>query len=202
MKFAFSILIILSSQNLYSQKKFQIIYQNDDYYTSIIADKNGTVIKKLDSAVYGLNYRPGTMGYFSIFSIKGERGWTAIDINGNKLFEVLNTEIGTPSPDDLIENKIRILDNEDKIGFANNRGVIIIKPQFEQASSFHNGKAIIAEKCKNIPWNEHPNESDCHHYTTKCEKHGYINTKGEVLLFGEYTFEEIATKIKWKNDFE
>lgn len=198
MKYVFTIAIILTYQSLFSQKKFKIIYQNNDYYTSIIADKNGNVIKKLDSAVYGLNYQPDTIGYFSIFSIKGEQGWTAIDIDENRLFEVLNTEIGTLSPDDLIENKIRIVDQEGKIGFANNRGKIIIKPQFEQATSFHNGKAIIAEQCQNIPWTENPDEGDCHHHSTECKRHGYINRKGEILQFGEYTFEEIASKIKWK----
>ena len=183
-----------------AQKKFQIIYQNGDYHTAYIADKNGKVIKKLDDS-FGLNYQPGTLGYFSIFLMKGESGWTAVDINGKKLFHVLNTEIGTPSPDDIIEKKIRIVGENDKIGFADEKGRVIIKPQFEEVSSFYHGKAIIGEKCKRIPWDEHPKKEGCQHFSIQCENHGYINAKGEILELGKYTFEEIANKINWKYDY-
>ena len=76
------------------------------------------------------------------------------------LFEVYNqgNEI---NPDYLVENKIRIVDENQKIGFANEKGQIIIKPQFEMVTSFHNGKAIIAESCEKIPWKKHTEESDC-----------------------------------------
>ncbi|KIA89434.1 WG repeat-containing protein [Kaistella jeonii] len=198
MKRVISILLLLTFQYLFSQQKFKIIYQNEDYFTSIIADQDGNIIKKLDPSIYGLNYQPETLGYFSIFSIKDEEGWTAIDINENRLFKVLNTEDGTPSPDDLFENKIRIVDHEDKIGFANDKGKIIIKPQFEQVSTFYKGKAIIGKKCKKIPWLEHATDRDCQHYSTQCEKYGFINKKGKVIMFGRFTFEEIAKKINWK----
>ncbi|MCW3161706.1 WG repeat-containing protein [Chryseobacterium oryctis] len=182
-----------------SQKKFQIIYLNDNYRISYIADRNRNVIKKLDSS-YSLNYQPETLGYFSIFSIQGEEGWTAIDINEKKLFKVYNTEIGTPSPDDIIENRIRIVDSKDKIGFGDKKGNIVIQPQFEMASSFHNGKAMIAEKCEKIPWETlQKNHGDCEHYSIVCKKHGYINKKGEILKFGDYTFEQIQKEIGWKN---
>ena len=199
MKFIFSLILFLIFQNSFSQKKFQIIYLDNDYSTSVIADKNRKLIKKLGSSIYGINYRPETLGYFSIFSLKDDNsGWTAIDINENRLFNVLNTEYGTPSPDDIIENRIRIVDKSGKIGFANKYGKIIIPPKFEQVSSFHNGKAIIGEKCKMIPWLEHPKETDCHHYSIKCENQGYINKKGEIIELGKFTFEEIANKINWE----
>ena len=199
----FFLTFLALSQTIFAQKKFQIIYLNEDYYTSIIADKNRKIIKKLDSSVYGLNFRPETLGYFSIFSLKdGNSEWTAIDINENRLFNVLNTEYGTPSPDYLIENKIRIIDENGKIWFTNKYGKIIIPRKLEQISSFHNGKAIIGENCKMIPWLEHPKENDCNHYSIKCEKHGFINKKGEIIEIGKYTFEQIADKIKWKSDYE
>jgi len=189
--------LLLFSFSVFSAQKFQIIYQNDDYSTAYIADKNGKVIKKLDDS-FGLNYRPETLGYFSIFSIRGEEGWTAVDINGKKLFQVLNTEKGTPSPDDVINNRIRIVGRDGKIGFADGKGKIVIQPQFEIVSSFHKGKAIIGKECRDILWNDHPGETDCKHYYTQCEKYGYINDKGKIIEFGKYTFEEIAGKIKWK----
>ncbi len=78
-------------------------------------------------------------------------------------------------------------------------GKIIIKPQFEIATSFHKGKAIIGENCEKIPWNLHAKENDCHHYSTVCKRTGYINKKGEILEIGNYTFEQIQKKIKWKS---
>ncbi|MDY3521964.1 WG repeat-containing protein [Riemerella anatipestifer] len=75
---------------------------------------------------------------------------------------------------------------------------IIIPPQFEMVSSFNKGKAIIAEKCVRKPWIEHPKENDCQHYSIECQKHGYINKKGKIIKFGNFTFEEIQNQINWK----
>ena len=68
----------------------------------------------------------------------------AIDRKGNKLFEVYRFDNG---PDYLQEGLFRILRNG-KIGFANANGEIIIKPQFQCASPFENGKAKVAFQCK------------------------------------------------------
>lgn len=190
-------LFIFGFSMISAQKKFQIIYQNNDYSTSYIADKNKKVIKKLDDS-YILNYRPETLGYFSIFAMREDSGWVAVDIDGNKLFKVLNTEVGTPSPDDIVENRIRIVDEQERIGFADEKGKIIIQPQFEMVTTFHNGKAIIGEKCKQVPWDMHPGENDCKHYSVECEKYGYINSKGKVIELGTHTFDEIVKKINWK----
>ena len=67
-------------------------------------------------------------------------------------------------------------------------------------TSYHNGKAIIGEKCKKVPWKEHAKEEDCQHYSIVCENFGYINEKGEILKLGNYTFEEIKKEIDWKAD--
>ncbi|MDO5616597.1 MAG: WG repeat-containing protein [Cruoricaptor ignavus] len=194
MKYLLIFLIICSCG---SAKKFKIINQNDDYNTYYIADKKGKIIKKLDSS-YQVNFNEDSLGYFTVFYIKGEKGWMAINIDENRLFEVYNTEIGTPSPDVLIENKIRIIDANNRIGFANKKGKIVIKPQFEMVSSFHKNKAIIGEECEKIPWAEHPEEADCQHYSIQCKKHGFINKKGKIIKFGNYTFEEIQKEIDWK----
>ncbi|MEO8254351.1 MAG: WG repeat-containing protein, partial [Flavobacterium sp.] len=137
---------------------------------------------------------------FAVFGIKGENDWFAIDSNEKKLFKVYNTSFGEPSPDKLIENKIRIVDDNGKIGFADSNGKIIIKPQFEIVTSFHKGKAIIGETCTKIPWNQHATEVDCHHYTIECKKQGYIDQNGTILEIGNFTFEEIQKKIKWKSE--
>ena len=56
------------------------------------------------------------------------------------------------------------VDENNKIGFADHKGKIIIKPQFEIATTFHKGKAIIGKGCEKIPWDEHAKEEDCQHF--------------------------------------
>jgi len=197
----FKIIIILLCflNSLQAQKKFKIESKETNTWKSIylINDEKGNLIKQLDSSKYSVSLNDDSLRYFAVFLIENRRGWSAIDSNENFLFEVYN--VGDEvNPDNLIENKIRIIDENKKIGFANEKGQIIIKPQFEIVTSFHNGKAIIAENCKKIPWNAHAEESDCHHYSIECKRHGYINEKGEIIELGNYTFEEIQRKTNWK----
>ncbi|WPR71459.1 WG repeat-containing protein [Flavobacterium sp. NG2] len=199
MKYTFLLILLTFFSNAIGQKKFRIKVEDTDNWKSIyyIVDEKGEAIKKLDSAKYYMSFNGNGYQSFAIFGIKGKSGWSAIDINEEILFKVYNQgdEI---NPDNLIENKIRIVDENDKIGFADNNGKIIIKPQFEIATTFHKGKAIIGENCDKIPWEEHAKEEDCHHYSIECKKHGFINQNGEILQIGNFSFEEIQKKIKWK----
>ena len=93
---------------------------------------------------------------------------------------------------------IRIVDDNGKIGFANYRGEIVIKPQFEAASSFYKSKAIIGRQCQQVLWCcKGVNEDK--HYITDCKQSGYINLKGRVLKIGSYNFEQIQKEIGWKS---
>jgi hypothetical protein len=196
-----NIIIILFCffNSLQAQQKFKIEAKETETWRSIylINDDKGNLIKELDSSKYSVSFNDESLRYFAVFLIKNKRGWSAIDSNEKFLFEVFNQgdEI---NPDNLVENRIRIIDENQKIGFADEKGLIIIKPQFEMVTSFHNGKAIIAENCEKIPWNNHAKESDCHHYSIDCKKYGYINDKGKIIELGNYTFEEIQKKINWK----
>ena len=198
MKLKIIIILFCFLNSLHAQKKFKIDTKETETWRSIhlIKDEKGKLLKQLDSSKYLVSFNDNSLRYFAIFLIKGHRGWSAIDSNEKILFEVYNQgdEI---NPDYLVENKIRIIDENQKIGFANEKGQIIIKPQFEMVTSFHNGKAIIEEECEKIPWKNHT-ESDCHHYSIECKKYGYINEKGEIIELGDYTFEEIQKKIDWK----
>ena len=198
-QFKIIILLFCIFNSLQAQKKFKIDTKETKTWKEIylINDEKGNLIKQLDSSKYSVSFNDNSLRYFAVFLIKNQRGWSAIDSNEEILFEVYNQgdEI---NPDNLIENKIRIIDDNLKIGFANEKGKIIIKPQFEIVTSFHNGKAIIAENCEKIPWNAHAEESDCHHYSVECKKYGYINEKGKIIELGNYTFEEIQKKINWK----
>ncbi|WP_207420244.1 WG repeat-containing protein [Desertivirga brevis] len=165
-----------------------------------LVDDKGKTVRKLDTARFKMflsGFRPG---YFAVFSIKGVKGWSAIDINEKILFKVYNTSSGELSPDELREGKIRIVDASGKIGFANSLGKVVIKPQFEIASSFYKGKAMIGQKCKNVPWDKHEDESSAfHHYSIVCQEQGYINSEGKVVLIGNFTYEQIKKRIKWKS---
>lgn len=109
--------------------------------------------------------------------------------------------LGEIYPDFIVEDKIRIIKNN-KIGFANKKGDVVIKPQFEFATEFHNGFAIIAKNCKKIPWHNENEHSGCEHISVKCLNYGYINEKGEILKIGKFTFEEICNKINWESSEE
>jgi len=183
-----------------AQTKFKVEEKPTKNWKHIytLVNEHNQTIRILDSAKYTLSFNGEEYGYFAVFGKKGNPNWVAIDADENLLFEVYNTSIGEPSPDYLIENKIRIVNAEDKIGFADEKGRIIIEPQFEIATSFHNGKAIIGEQCKKVPWGGHENEEGCTHYSIECEKQGYITEKGEIIKLGNYTFEEIMQEINWK----
>ena len=127
--------------------------------------------------------------------LAGRIRW-AIDLKENYLFEVYNTSPGEPSPDELIDGKIRIVDKQGRLGFANAKGEIIIKPQFEFATEFSNGKAIIGQSCKKVLWDKHQDGID-NHYSILCDRYGYINEEGQITELGNFTYEEIAKKINF-----
>ncbi len=181
-----------------AQKKFTVkTVLANNHYEYYFVDEKGKTIRKLDSTKYYMYLSNKHSGYFAIFHVKGEKEWCAIDINLKILFKVYNTSFGEPSPDELIENKIRIVDENQKIGFANYLGKIIIKPQFEAVSAYQNNKAIIGASCKKIPWNSHIEDSDPH-YFLKCDKNGYIDANGKIILYNNFTVEQVMKKIKWK----
>jgi hypothetical protein len=139
-----------------------------------------------------------SIGCFAIVALTAKPGsWWAIDRQENILFEVYQFDNG---PDDLKEGFIRIIDRDGKIGFANSKGEVVIRPQFEQASTFHNGYSIIGKNCKRIYWDKHRKKDDCNHYSVDCTQAGYINEKGAVQFMGNATFENIAKKIGWQSE--
>jgi hypothetical protein len=75
----------------------------------------------------------------AIVSVKGKPGFFAINRKEIFLFEVLTYDNG---PDEFNEGLIRIKKNG-KIGFANEKGEILINPQFDAAMPFSKGYAAI-----------------------------------------------------------
>ena len=200
-----TIFLLLTFTISYGQKKFKVVEKETETWRSIyyLVDTNGKTIRQLDTSKYYTCFTIDGYGYFAIFGKKDFKGWAAIDADENVLFNVYNTSFGEPTPDYIVENKIRIVDSANLIGFANNKGKIIIKPKYEIATSFHNGKAIVGQSCTKKLWGDgHLKESDCHHYSIICKKHGFINAKGEIKKIGNYSFEQIAKEINWKETEE
>jgi hypothetical protein len=92
-----------------------------------------------------------------------------IDKNGKELYEIYFYDNG---PDYLADNRFRIIQNE-KIGYANELGEIVIKPQFQCADGFENGKARVTNNCKL--------KQDGEYTSSESDSWFFINTKGEKL---------------------
>lgn len=161
----------------------------------------GDTIRKLSPNKYIFSFT-NKFQKFAVFGIKGKQAWYGVDIREHILFKVLNESAGEISPDSLVEGMIRIVGENGKIGFANTKGKIVIQPQFESVTYFHNGYAIIREDCHEVAW---PNDEETEervfeidpHYGIECHKCGYIDTRGKILKMGNYTFEEIQSEIGW-----
>jgi hypothetical protein len=199
MKNIFLISIILLNINLFSQENYKYrigrtwndVTKMEEY--SIIKNNSDT-IRKLDSEKY-IGSLQVEFNNFAIFSIKGKKGWSAIDINENLLFQVYNRVPGEPFPDYLVENRIRIVGENNKIGFANSNGEIVIKPQFETITEFNNGFAIFQSDCVKIENDINRNQHSGFHY--ECKKIGYIDQNGKIIEVGEFDLIEIKERIMW-----
>ena len=198
--FVLIFILLFFSGSLSAQKRFKVVLNEantmvDSYY---LIDENGKIFRELDTLKYSICFTQYSYGYFAVFGMKNIKGWAAIDANEQILFNVYNASDGEPNPDKLVEGKIRIVNSDNLIGFANSKGQVIIRPQFESVSTFYKGKAIIGKACKEVPWDAHESENGCHHYSIVCRKHGYINSKGIVLKIGNFKVGNIMREIGWK----
>jgi hypothetical protein len=84
-----------------------------------------------------------TITTFGIVLEKETYDLIGINRKGERIFDIYIYDNG---PDYISEGLFRIKKNG-KIGFANEKGEIIIKPQFECASNFENGIASVTYDC-------------------------------------------------------
>lgn len=75
--------------------------------------------------------------------VSNSRGHLALDLKGNEMYEVFNYDNG---PDEISDGLFRIV-IDGKIGYADERGKIVIPPQFECTTPFEDGKARVAYEC-------------------------------------------------------
>jgi hypothetical protein len=82
------------------------------------------------------------------------------------------------------EDKIRFRDPKtDKVGFFDKNGKVIISAIYNDASTFHNGLAIVIRDAKRICWEgeEVSKENPCEHWSWKGTTQ-IINSKNELIL--------------------
>ncbi len=152
---------------------------------------SGDTILYLSHKKYPVCYTD-TMKSVVVVCIRNKKGCYAIDRNKNILFEVYNLSYKTQNPDQFSEGLIRIIKNK-KVGFADENGKIIVAPHYDVASPFKGGIAMIGDKCKIRPWNK----KVCDHLQIECKKWGYIDNKGRVIKFGNYSYLEIMLELGW-----
>jgi len=184
------------SENEIYHEKYVVV--NNGYEYAVINFKNDTILK-LDSAKYFVCFDDTVVNFLTV-APKTRKGWWAIDFNENFLFQVYNTSDGEPSPDEITYGRIRIIDEKGKIGFADEKGKTIIRPQFEQVTAFYKDHAIIGQDCKKIPWDTIHDESDCHHYSIVCSKNGYVDRDGNIVEMGNWTIEELWDKLEFPKE--
>lgn len=104
-----------------------------------------------------------TIKYFGIVA-DNEKGLIGIDKKGKFLFEVFKYDNG---PDYISEGMFRFL-KDGKIGYANEKGEIVIEAKYNCAWPFDNGKAKVSLECFDVKMEEHTIwESDAWFYIDK-----------------------------------
>ena len=109
-----------------------------------------------------------TIKHFGIV-MTNENVLIGIDKKNNKLFEILWFDNG---PDYISDGLFRII-KDNKIGYADQNGKIIIEPKFDCAFPFENGIAKVSYKCST--------EKDGEHSTWKSNDWFYVNKKGAII---------------------
>lgn len=161
------------SQNC-EREKFSLykLDSNQSIQYFFVNPKNG-LIKELNREKDLTSLTTHINSYFAIFSLDKRQGWFAVDFNENILFEVYNYVRNEPTPDFLSEKRIRIINDDNKIDFANKCGNVIIKPKFEWVTHFYKGKAIYGKDCVL------KGQNDFKSYV--CRKYGVINIQGKKI---------------------
>ena len=109
-----------------------------------------------------------TMRYYGIVYDQS-LGMIAIDQNEKFLFSVYPYDNG---PDYPSEGLFRIVENE-KIGYANISGKVVIEPEFDCAYPFKNGQAKVSNDCSTEDIGEHMKWTS--------ESWFFIDKKGKVI---------------------
>jgi len=102
------------------------------------------------------------------------KGFVAIDRDGKRLFTVFPFDNG---PDYPSEGLFRIVE-DNKIGFANLRGEVVIQPRFSAVRPFHGGLAAFCDNCITVSYGEY--------HAWENGQWGFIDTSGNIIIPAQY----------------
>lgn len=111
------------------------------------ADTSGKI--KIELGKYQQCFTDTMINFAIVY--KPSKGFMAINKQEEELFKVFVVDNG---PDYVKEGLFRII-NQNKIGFANKMGEVVIEPQFYYAEPFHEGLAAFCIDCKAKSNDEH-----------------------------------------------
>ncbi|MFY7667722.1 MAG: WG repeat-containing protein [Crocinitomicaceae bacterium] len=139
-------------------------------YKSGYVDEKGDTVIPLDRYIC---YTEKFEYYAIVFDIENNK---LIGINKaqEKLFDAVFTTEMDPMPES--NGRLLIVAN-DKYGYANHKGEIVIKPIYSCAESFHDGKARVSNQCRPSKDEHYKWESDNWIYIDKCGNEISSNTK-------------------------
>ncbi len=109
--------------------------------------------------------------------------WVMVDANGVEIYQVYTFG---ETPDNLNEGLRRIVLNG-KVGFINKKGQLVISPQYSQATAFFKGKSIVNVNAVKID----KSATDVENSASVWEggKWGVIDKKGNVVKPFDYARE-------------
>lgn len=126
---------------------------------------------------------------YGIAAVVDDKGWVYIDERGNIIIRPFVIDNG---PDYFAEGLARFRMGK-KFGFFDQKGKIIIAPQFDFAFPFHEGLAAICIGCKETPEGEYR--------YVKGGRWGYIDKRGTMVIPARFeeggTFEKGKAEVKW-----
>lgn len=130
---------IAESNKSVEQPCLYCIY-NQEEQIALINEKGDTIAPfgKFDYCFFDSTYTFGTV-YDPV-----KKGFFAYDVAGKELFQVMRYDNG---PDYIEEGLFRIV-KDSLIGYANEKGEVVIEPQFQCAYPFENGRAQVSKSCK------------------------------------------------------
>lgn len=124
------------------------------------------------------------------FVFKPNVGCVAINNKGKELFNVFMVDNGNDYPKDGL---FRILDKSGtKMGVANMKGQVIVKPKYDAIFPYHEGLAAVSVGCKTV----RPQDDPEHEYVVG-GKWGFIDKRGHEVIPLEY--DSIANHRRFKN---
>jgi hypothetical protein len=119
-----------------------LIYKGEWYELGV---PSGYVNQKGDTIIPIGKYQYCIFDTVTTYAIVGDKsGFYAIDQKENRLYEVYWFDNG---PDYVKDGLFRIKRN-DKIGYANTKGEIVIEPQYDCANAFEDEKAKVTFDCE------------------------------------------------------